>query len=99
MKVYTVIENTSYGSKPIKTFSSFAKALKEIENICGEITAIVAPDVKRPLSDVWYHKEYYSTVDWAKILLNKRFINCARYGNPCGCYLLTSYTIKAVEVF
>lgn len=96
MKIYTTFENTSYSRKPLKSFTSFNKALHEVENLCGEILIINTPSERNPYDKNWYYKFSFSDVQWATLLLNRKNIGKACFfGKRKG----VSYSIEETEVF
>lgn len=97
MKTYTVIRFTDavHGHED-KTFSSFGKALLYIEANLGEITEIAKFTDGKYWESKWYHKDYFTSVKWSKILLNKKNLESNHYMKKHSLY---AYGIKVTEVF
>lgn len=87
MKIYTVIENTSYNEKPIRHFTSMKKALTFINAECNGIDCI--SNGKR-----WTSKKYCDEIKWSEALLSRKNLEVAHYMHMGNNFIaLVSYTI------
>ena len=100
MKTYTVLKFTdAIHCKEDKTFSSFTKAIHYIENLLSQITAVGVEKNGHYFTTKWYYKEYYTDIEWAQILLNKKDIEHTYYRNHKISDLIYSYGIKVTEIY
>ena len=96
MKVYTVIKfSDMIHGKEDKTFSSFNKALRYIENELTEIDTIHSFKNGEYWNGRTYEKENWSDVKWAEILLRRNNTQETHYYGKNKFY---NYSIKIVEV-
>lgn len=107
MKIYAVYNK----DKEIKLFTTYNKALMEIQHLCGgtikTAIALMPKDTKHPwkcvlpwdFKEVWYYRQYYTnTTEWLKVLLKGK--TCLmKFSGQNGAYITTTYTIKVKEVF
>ena len=93
-KVYTVTKySDAIHYKEVKTFSNFSKAMNFIEED-GEIIEI---KVEKGCywECEWFYKEYDTSVEWAKKILNRKNLENKRYITKNRKF----YGIKITEVF
>ena len=93
MKVYRVLKySDAIHYQEDKTFSSFPKALRYIEKQLNGITHIRDDLNGKYWKGTWYYKKYYSEVEWAEILTDRKNIENRKYLN------YHCYSIEVIEV-